>query len=89
MEEEGGTKSRLLHPFLFLLPLDAADLPPLLGASFLQLLRRAEGLVHVGCKLLHLVVHQKVLRDRKEDGKSETNWPDCNWTKMTSNQSVF
>lgn len=94
MEEERGTKSHLLHPFLSLLPLDASDLLPLLGASFLQLLRRAEGLVHVGCKLLHLVVHQQVLRNSNR--KSETNSEvDGIYSALTGpkrlqiNQSVF
>lgn len=46
----------------------------MLGPLFLQLLRRAEGLVDVGRKLLHLVVHQQVLRDgdRKLEMNAET-----------------
>lgn len=39
----------------------APPLPHLL----LQLLRRAESLVHIGGKLLHLVVHQQILRPKR------------------------
>lgn len=35
--------------------------------SLLQLLRRAESLVHVGGELLHLVVHQQVLRTKSRE----------------------
>lgn len=35
--------------------------------SLLQLLRRAERLVHVGGELLHLVVHQQVLRTKSRE----------------------
>lgn len=50
---------------LFFLSNPPSPSPPHLVQSrrlLLQLLRRAEGLVHNGCKLLHLVVHQQLLQ---------------------------
>lgn len=38
-----------------------------IGWLFLQLLRRAEGLVDVGCELLHLVVQQQVLKEQETE----------------------
>lgn len=78
-EEEGGINSpgllsRLFSSLFLSLPLDVSVLLLPLGPLFLQLLWRAEGLVDVGRKLLHLVVHQQVLRDgdRKFEMNAET-----------------
>lgn len=74
LEEEdlkrgGQIRVQGLHPFFApLLPLHlSVVLVP--SRLFLQFLRRAEGLVHVGRKLLHLVVHQQVLRQRETTGE--------------------
>lgn len=79
VEEEGGINSpgllsRLFSSLFLSLPLDVSVLLLVLGRLFLQLLWRAEGLVDVGRKLLHLVVHQQVLRDadRKLEMNAET-----------------